>query len=211
MQEGFVNAYLESGFYPEWSSPGHRWCMIGNNSASVLADAWLKGVKVADVEKMFEGILHGTEHYHPQVHSSGRLGHEYYNSLGYVPYDVNINENVARTLEYAYNDWCIWRLAKDIKRPQEEIERFAKRAMNYRNVFDKESRLMRGRNKDGEFQKPFSPLKWGDAFTEGNSWHYTWSVFHDPQGLIDLMGGDKEFCMMLDSVFTVPPHFDDSY
>ncbi len=211
MQEGFVNVYRESGFFPEWSSPGHRGCMIGNNSASVLADAYLKGVKVEDSETMFEGILHGTKNVHPKVSSSGRLGHEYYNTLGYVPYDVKINENTARTLEYAYNDWCIYRLAKELKRPQEEIDLFAKRAMNYRNVFDKETRLMRGRNKDGKFMTPFSPLKWGDAFTEGNSWHYTWSVFHDPQGLIDLMGGEKVFVEMLDSVFTVPPHFDDSY
>lgn len=211
MQEGFVNVYRESGFFPEWSSPGHRGCMIGNNSASVLADAYLKGVKVEDTETMFEGILHGTKNVHPKVSSSGRLGHEYYNTLGYVPYDVKINENTARTLEYAYNDWCIYRLAKELKRPQEEIDLFAKRAMNYRNVFDKETRLMRGRNKDGKFMAPFSPLKWGDAFTEGNSWHYTWSVFHDPQGLINLMGGDKVFVEMLDSVFTVPPHFDDSY
>jgi predicted alpha-1,2-mannosidase len=114
-------------------------------------------------------------------------------------------------LEYAYDDWCIYRLAKELKRPQEEIDLYRKRAQNYRNVFDKETKLMRGRMKDGSFQKPFSPLKWGDAFTEGNSWHYTWSVFHDPQGLIDLMGGDKEFVNMLDSVFTVPPIFDDSY
>ena len=211
MQEGFVNVYRESGFFPEWSSPGHRGCMIGNNSASVLADAYLKDVKVEDTETMFEGILHGTKNVHPKVSSSGRLGHEYYNTLGYVPYDVKINENTARTLEYAYNDWCIYRLAKELKRPQEEIDLFAKRAMNYRNVFDKETRLMRGRNKDGKFMAPFSPLKWGDAFTEGNSWHYTWSVFHDPQGLIDLMGGEKVFVEMLDSVFTVPPHFDDSY
>ncbi len=211
MQEGFVNVYRESGFYPEWSSPGHRWCMVGNNSASVLADAYLKGVCVEDVETMFEGILAGTVAHHPEVHSSGRLGHEYYNTLGYVPYDVNVNENVARTLEYAYDDWCIWRLAKALGRPEAEVELFAQRAMNYRNVFDKESGLMRGRLKSGEFQTPFSPLKWGDAFTEGNSWHYTWSVFHDPQGLIDLMGGDEKFVATLDRVFTEPPHFDDSY
>ena len=80
-----------------------------------------------------------------------------------------------------------------------------------KNLFDKETKLMRGKNKDGNFMAPFSPLKWGDAFTEGNSWHYTWSVFHDPQGLIDLMGGRKEFITMLDSVFAVPPVFDDSY
>lgn len=211
IQEGLINTYKESGFFPEWASPGHRGCMIGNNSASVLVDAYLKGVKVDDVNALYEGLLYGTEHVHPKVHSTGRLGHEYYNELGYVPYDANINENVARTLEYAYNDWCIYRLAKALKRPKKELKLFAKRAMNYRNVFDIESCLMRGRNKDGRFQVPFSPLKWGDAFTEGNSWHYSWSVFHDPQGLIELMGGKERFVQMLDSVFTVPPLFDESY
>ena len=211
IQEGLINTYKESGFFPEWASPGHRGCMIGNNSASVLVDAYMKGVKVDDVETLYEGLVHGTENVHPQVPSTGRLGHEYYNKLGYVPYDVKINENTARTLEYAYDDWCIYKLAKELKRPKKEIELYAKRAMNYRNVYDKESKLMRGRNEDGTFQTPFSPLKWGDAFTEGNSWHYSWSVFHDPQGLIDLMGGKKEFVQMLDSVFAVPPLFDDSY
>ena len=211
IQEGLLNAYRESGFFPEWASPGHRGCMVGNNSASVLADAWIKGVRVDDVETLYEGLLHGTENVHPEVSSTGRLGHEYYNKLGYIPYDVGINENVARTLEYAYDDWCIYRMAKALNRPKQEQELFAKRALNYRNVFDKKSRLMRGRNEDGTFQSPFSPLKWGDAFTEGNSWHYTWSVFHDPQGLIDLMGGEEAFVQMLDSVFTVPPLFDESY
>jgi len=211
IQEGLVNAYKESGFFPEWASPGHRGCMVGNNSASVLADAWLKGVRVDDVETLYEGLLHGTKNVHPEVSSTGRWGHEYYNTLGYIPYDVGINENVARTLEYAYDDWCILQMAKALNRPKKEQKLFAKRALNYRNVFDKESRLMRGRNEDGTFQAPFSPLKWGDAFTEGNSWHYTWSVFHDPQGLIDLMGGEEAFVQMLDSVFTVPPLFDDSY
>ena len=211
IQEGLVNTYKESGFFPEWASPGHRGCMVGNNSASVLADAWLKGVRVDDVQTLYEGLMHGTENVHPKVSSTGRWGHEYYNKLGYVPYNVGINENVARTLEYAYDDWCILQMAKALDRPKKEQELLAKRALNYRNVFDPESRLMRGRNKDGTFQSPFSPLKWGDAFTEGNSWHYTWSVFHDPQGLIDLMGGDEAFVQMLDSVFTVPPLYDDSY
>ena len=211
IQEGLINTYKESGFFPEWASPGHRGCMVGNNSASVLVDAYLKGVQVKEVETLYEGLLHGTENVHPEVSSTGRLGHEYYNKLGYVPYDVKINENTARTLEYAYNDWCIYQLAKELKRPKKELKLFAKRAMNYQNVFDKESKLMRGRNENGEFQAPFSPLKWGDAFTEGNSWHYSWSVFHDPQGLINLMGGKECFVQMLDSVFTVPPLFDDSY
>lgn len=211
IQEGLINTYKESGFFPEWASPGHRGCMIGNNSASVLVDAYMKGVKVDDVKTLYEGLIHGTENVHPEVSSTGRLGYQYYNKLGYVPYDVKINENTARTLEYAYDDWCIYQLAKALNRPKKEIELFAKRAMNYRNVFDKESKLMRGRNENGQFQSPFSPLKWGDAFTEGNSWHYSWSVFHDPQGLIDLMGGKKMFITMLDSVFAIPPVFDDSY
>ena len=211
IQEGLINTYKESGFFPEWASPGHRGCMIGNNSASVLVDAYMKGVKVDDVKTLYEGLIHGTENVHPEVSSTGRLGYQYYNKLGYVPYDVKINENTARTLEYAYDDWCIYQLAKALNRPKKEIELFAKRAMNYRNVFDKESKLMRGRNENGQFQSPFSPLKWGDAFTEGNSWHYSWSVFHDPQGLIDLVGGKKMFITMLDTVFAVPPVFDDSY
>ena len=211
MQEGLINTYKESGFFPEWASPGHRGCMVGNNSASVLVDAYMKGVKVDDLETMYKGLIHGTENVHPTVSSTGRLGHEYYNKLGYVPYDVKIHENAARTLEYAYNDWCIYQIAKELGRPKKELELYARRAMNYKNLYDKESKLMRGKNADGTFQSPFSPLKWGDAFTEGNSWHYTWSVFHDPQGLIDLMGGKDSFVMMLDSVFAVPPLFDDSY
>lgn len=211
IQEGLVNTYKESGFFPEWASPGHRGCMVGNNSASVLVDAYMKGVKVDDLKTLYEGLLHGTKNVHPEVSSTGRLGYEYYNKLGYVPCDVKIHENAARTLEYAYDDWCIYKLAKELKRPKKEIKLFAERAMNYKNLFDLETKLMRGKKENGEFMKPFSPLKWGDAFTEGNSWHYTWSVFHDPQGLIDLMGGDKAFVSMLDSVFSVPPVFDDSY
>ena len=211
IQEGLINTYKESGFFPEWASPGHRGCMVGNNSASILVDAYLKGVKVEDVETLYKGLIYGTEHVHPEVSSTGRLGHEYYNKLGYVPYDVDIKENAARTLEYAYDDWCIYQLAKQLDRPKKEVKLFAKRAMNYKNLFDPESKLMRGKNADGTFQSPFSPLKWGDAFTEGNSWHYSWSVFHDPQGLIDLMGGDDVFVSMMDSVFSVPPVFDDSY
>ena len=211
MQAGLVNAYKESGFLPEWASPGHRGCMVGNNSASIVADAYLCGLKNYDAETLWQAVVHGASAVHPTVSSTGRLGYEYYNKLGYVPYDVKINENVARTLEYAYDDWCIYEFGKALGKSKKELEPFRKRAFNYRNVFDSESKLMRGRLKNGKFQSPFSPLKWGDAFTEGNAWHYTWSVFHDPAGLIQLMGGKQTFNNMLDSVFNVPPLFDDSY
>ena len=211
MQEGLANVYKESGFLPEWASPGHRNCMVGNNSASVVADAYIKGLRGYDIETLWQAVKHGANAVHPNVSSTGRLGYEYYNKLGYVPYDVKINENVARTLEYAYDDWCIYQLGKTLGKPEKELAPFKKHAQNYRHVFDKETKLMRGRNKDGTFQSPFNPLKWGDAFTEGNSWHYTWSVFHDPQGLINLMEGNNNFNAMLDSVFNLPPVFDDSY
>ena len=211
IQEGLVNTYKESGFFPEWASPGHRGCMVGNNSASVLADAFLKGVRVQDVETLYEGLQWGTKNVHPDVSSAGRLGHEYYNTLGYIPCDVGIHENAARTLEYAYNDWCILQVAKAFDRPENEIRELEKRALNYRNLYNERYKLMCGKRKDGTFEPDFSPLKWGGNFTEGNSWHYTWSVFHDVQGLIELMGGNSEFVSMLDSVFAVPPHFDDSY
>jgi predicted alpha-1,2-mannosidase len=195
---------------PEWSSPGYANIMIGNNSASVVADAYIKGIHGYDIDTLFAALIKGANNEGP-IDAVARKGAAYYKELGYVPYDVNINESAARTLEYAYDDFCIWQLAKKLGRPAAEIALYAERAQNYRKLFDKESRLMRGRNKDGSFQKPFDPFKWGDAFTEGNSWHYTWSVFHDVEGLKQLMGGDKMFVSMLDSVFSMPPVFDSSY
>ena len=212
IQQGLANIARENDFLPEWSSPGHRDCMVGNNSASVVADAILKGVTPEeDWQVLYDCIVHGTENVHPQVSSSGRIGHEYYNTIGYIPYNVGINENVARTLEYAYNDWCILQLARKMGRPEDELRKWESRSGNWRNVFDPSHNLMRGRNADGTFQEPFSPYKWGGAFTEGNAWHYTWSVFHDVDGLIEAMGGKDSFAGMLDSVFVVPPVFDASY
>jgi predicted alpha-1,2-mannosidase len=128
-----------------------------------------------------------------------------------VPCDVGVNENTARTLEYSYDDFTIWKLSQVLKRPQEEIDRFYTRAQNYKHVFDPSTNFMRGKKKDGSWSTPFVPEKWGGDFTEGSSWHYTWSVFQDPQGLIDLMGGEKAFTDKLDAVFTTPPHYDCSY
>ncbi|GAA5021616.1 alpha-1 2-mannosidase [Marivirga lumbricoides] len=212
MQEGLSNAYDESGWLPEWASPGLRNVMVGNNSASVVADAYLKSGDAYkyDIENLYEALLHGANNAGP-MSAVGRAGAEYYKELGYVPYDVGINENAARTLEYAYDDFAIYQLAKALNKPKKEIELYKKRSMNYKKLYDPETKLMRGKNKDGKFMQPFNPFKWGDAFTEGNSWHYSWSVFHDIQGLIDLMGGNKVFVSQLDKVFSLPPVFDESY
>lgn len=97
-----------------------------------------------------------------RVSTTGRRGYEYYNKLGYVPYDVKINESAARTLEYAYDDWCIYRMGEKLGRPAEELEVYKKRSQNYRNLFDPKTKLMRGKNVDGTFQSPFNPFKWGE-------------------------------------------------
>ncbi|MGN8069627.1 GH92 family glycosyl hydrolase [Mucilaginibacter sp. 22184] len=210
MQEGLINDYKEGGWLPEWSSPGYADIMVGNNSASVVAEAYLKGLRGYDINTLYDALVHGANNEGP-ISATGRYGVKYYNELGYVPYDVKINENAARTLEYAYDDFAIYQLGKAIGKPESEIAIYKKRSQNYRNLFDPATGLMRGKNKDGSFETPFNPFKWGDAFTEGNSWHYSWSVFHDIQGLINLMGGKQKFVTKLDSVFTMPPIFDDSY
>jgi len=210
MQEGLINDYKEGGWLPEWSSPGYADIMVGNNSASVVAEAYIKGLRGYDIETLYQALIHGANNEGP-ISAVGRYGVKYYNELGYVPYDVKIDENAARTLEYAYDDYAIYELGKALGKPKEETEIYKKRSQNYRNLFDPQTGLMRGKNKDGSFETPFNPFKWGDAFTEGNSWHYTWGVFHDIQGLIDLMGGKKQFVAKLDSVFSLPPIFDSTY
>lgn len=210
MQAGLVNTYKEGGWLPEWASPGYRNIMVGNNSASVVADAYLKGARGYDINALYEAMLKGANAQGP-LEAVGRAGAADYNRLGYVPYDKGLNENAARTLEYAYDDFAIAQLGEALGRPRKEVALYRKRSQNYRNLFDKQTGLMRGRNQDGTFQTPFNPFKWGDAFTEGNSWHYTWSVFHDVDGLVQLMGGPRQFVAALDTVMTLPPKFDASY
>ncbi len=203
MQEGYLNAYKESGFLPEWASPGHRNIMIGNNTASVVADAYIKGLKGYDIETLWEALKHGANN-HLERTASGRVGVEHYNKFGYVPNNVGVGQNAARTLEYAYNDWTIYALGKALGKPASETDIYAQRAMNYKNVYNAERKLMSGRDDQGVFDPNFDPADWSGAFCEGNSWHWSFCVFHDPQGLIDLMGGDKEFNTVMDSVFILP-------
>jgi predicted alpha-1,2-mannosidase len=203
MQEGLVNAYKESGFLPEWASPGHRDCMVGNNSASVVTDAYIKGLRGYDIETLWEALKHGANA-HLRGTASGRLGYESYNQLGYVANNIGIGQNVARTLEYAYNDWAIYTLGKKLGKSESEIDIYKKRALNYKNVYHPERKLMVGKDNKGVFNPNFDAVDWSGEFCEGNSWHWSFCVFHDPQGLIDLMGGKKEFNTMMDSVFVIP-------
>ena len=212
MMEGLENCWKESGWLPEWSSPGLTDCMVGNNSASVVADAWLSGVRGNfDINELWKAVVHGANNAHPKLVSVGRAGVGHYNSKGYVPRDVGIRESAARTLEYAYDDWCIAQLGKSIGRPAEEIETYRKRSGNWRNVFDPMRKIACGRNADGSYDKDFNRFSWGGDFTEGCAVHYTWSVFHDIPGLVDAMGGRAEFERRLDEVFALPPDAEYSY
>jgi predicted alpha-1,2-mannosidase len=218
MMQGLVNTVKEGGWLPEWASPGYRDVMIGSNSANIIADAYANGVRGFDAETLYQAMVKNattsagrpTDKKGEVVSAVGREGVEYYNRLGYVPYDVGINENAARTLEYATADFSLSRFAAALGKT-DDAKLYAERAQNYRKLYDPQSGWMRGRNKDGSWETPFNPYKWGDAFTEGNALHYTWAVMQDTQGLIDLMGGDRKFVDRLDGIFTAPPIFDDSY
>ena len=183
--------------------PGHRDCMVGNNSASVVADAYIKGLRGYDIETLWEALKHGANA-HLRGTASGRLGYESYNQLGYVANNIGIGQNVARTLEYAYNDWAIYTLGKKLGKPESEIDIYKKHALNYKNVYHPERKLMVGKDNKGVFNPNFDAVDWSGEFCEGNSWHWSFCVFHDPQGLINLMGGKKEFNAMMDSVFVIP-------
>ena len=205
MQAGLLNAYLESGYLPEWSSPGHRDCMIGQNSASVVADAYIKGIRVPNQDKLWDAVTYGA-HHHLDRSASGRVGHDYYDRLGYVPCNVGIGQNVARTLEYAYNDWSIYTLGKAMGKSEAELAPYKKAALNYANVYNPARKLMCGREEQGAFNAEFVPENWSGEFCEGNSWHWSFCVFHDPAGLSKLMGGRDEMTEMMDSVFVLPSY-----
>ena len=212
MMEGLQNCWLESGWLPEWSSPGLTNCMIGNNSASVVADAYLSGVRGNfDIQELWKALVHGANNAHADFQAVGRCGASYYNEKGYVPRDVGIRESAARTLEYAYDDWCLAELGRAIGRPAAEVATYRARSANWRNVFDPVRKIAVGRHADGSFNAAFDPFSWGGDFTEGCALHYTWSVFHDVPGLMDAMGGPAAFERRLDEIFTLPPKAEYSY
>lgn len=206
MQGRYMNALLDAhdqcGWLPSWSQPGETGGMIGNHAISLLADAWAKGIRTFDPERALKAYAHEAMNKGPWGGANGRIFWKEYFQLGYVPYPESMG-STAQTLEYAYDDWCGYQLAKmiDNKFYQDVFER---QIYNYRNVFDKSTGFMRGKDKDGNWLTPFDPYEWGGPYCEGNAWHYTWSVFHDVQGLIDLFGSNEAMTNKMDSVFLAP-------
>ncbi len=208
--QGIVNAYDQSGWLPEWASPGHRDCMIGNHAFSLLADGWVKGIQNFDAKKAVAAMVHDANTQAPDFCKSiGRDGAKYYNSIGYVPYsnvpgDVSFREACAKTIEYAYDDFCAAQLAHAIG-DEADAKTFAHNAMNYTNIYDPKTGFMRGRHADGSWNEPFYPDEWGGPFTEGDSWQWSFSAMQDEPGLINLMGGDQAVAKKLDALFAAEP------
>ncbi|MDR1504752.1 MAG: GH92 family glycosyl hydrolase [Prevotella sp.] len=206
MQEQYMNALLDAhdqcGWLPSWSQPGETGGMIGNHAISLLADAWAKGIRTFDPGRALKAYAHEAMNKGPWGGANGRIFWKEYFQLGYVPYPES-SGSTAQTLEYAYDDWCGYELAR-MTGNRFYMDVFERQVYNYRNVFDPAVGFMRGKDKDGKWQEPFDPFVWGGPYCEGNAWHYTWSVFHDVQGLIDMFGGPDKMTAKMDSVFTVP-------
>ena len=201
----FINSllgkYEQRGILPFWelASDDTR-CMIGYHAIPVIADAWVKNIRGFDVPKAFKAMKHSAMQDHQ--------GLMHYKKLGFIPMEAESN-SVSRTVEYAYDDWCIAMMAKGLGN-QDEYARFTARSQFYRNLFDPSVGFMRGKSATGVWNPEFDPDKlspWGAGeFTEGNSWHYTFFVPHDVEGLIELMGGEQKFINKLDELFTHSGH-----
>lgn len=200
--QAMMAAQKQFGWFPSWSFPGETGGMLGNHSISLFADAWAKGIRTVSPDSILKAYAHEVFNKGPMGGANGRqCWHEYF-TLGFVPFPLS-HGCVSQTLEYAYDDWCAYQLAKSCgNKFYEDI--FARHMYNYRNLWDAKTGFFRGRGEDGRFYEPFDPLAWGGPYTEGNAWHYIWSVFQDVQGLINLYGSDKAFTDKMDSVFAQP-------
>jgi predicted alpha-1,2-mannosidase len=198
----FINTMLfireQQGKLPVWSLAGNETnCMIGYHAVPVIADAIHKNFTGFDYEKALEGAIHSA--------SLDFRGLNHYRKFGYIPSELE-NESVAKTMEYAIDDWCIAQMASDLGKA-DIAEEFHQRSLNYRNLFDTTIMFVRGRMSDGSWRPDFDPLyshHTRSDFTEGNGWQYTWLAPHDVDGLVSLFGSSKMFLNRLDSLFRVP-------
>ncbi len=186
-----LRMYEQGGLLPVWElAANETWCMIGYHSIPVITDAYFKGIRKYDVGKAFEAMKKSAEEDHH--------GLRYYKQFGYIPADKE-GESVSKTLEYAYDDWCIAMMAKDLDK-QKDYKRYIQRAQYYKNIFDPETRFMRGKM-NGMFVEPFNPAEVNFMLTEANTWQYSFFVPQDISGLMDLLGGKRAFVERLDTLF----------
>ena len=188
----FLHQYEEGGMLPVWElSSNETWCMIGYHSVPVIADAWLKGIRGFDAEKAMEAMKHSALQDH--------LGLASYREMGFIPADEEA-ESVSRTLEYAYDDWCIAMMAQAMGREQ-DYQEFIRRAQYYKNLWDPSTGFMRAK-RNNRWIYPFDPYEVNFNYTEANAWQYSFYVPQDIPGLITLLGGKEAFSGKLDELFS---------
>ena len=201
--QALLDAQQQCGWLPSWSFPSETGGMLGNHAISLLTDAWAKGIRSFDPQKALQAYFHEATNKGPWGSANGRPGWKEYYEMGYVPFTKQTEGATAWTLEFAYDDFCGYQLAKMTKQPFYENV-FSRQMYNYKNLYDSTTGFMRAKDAEGNWITPFDPLDWGGPYTEGNAWHWTWSVFHDVQGLINLMKGEDNFITKIDSVFSIP-------
>ncbi len=206
MLVAFINEYKEGGWLPRWLSIGECGCMPSTLVDAVIADGAVKGFIDNDLlELALEGMIKHSVTNAPHKRF-GRNSAESYCKLGYVPYEEE-KETVNLTLDAAYGDWCIAEIAKTLGKKDIEKE-YRKRALNYKNLFDRETGFMRAKNKKGEFRPDFTPIGWGRDYTEGSAWQNSFAVPHDMEGLAKLYGGKDKLIAKIDELFATPPHYE---
>lgn len=201
MSRSFVTMYDASGELPLWPlSAGETYTMIGYHSVSVLADAYLKGILSDDfdIQHAYEAMKVSSD--------NNKKGSDYYIKYGFIPSNIK-RESVSCLLEYAYDDWCIAQVATKLGH-KEDAERYTQRALSYINVFDGDTKFLRGKRLDGNWESPFNPYAPGRAYTEATAWQYRYFVPHDVKGMAQLFGGYDEFTNALDDLFTADSKID---
>lgn len=203
--EGWTQACREGGWFPQWASPGYRACMVGTHVDAVMADAVVRGVRGFDLETAYAGMRKHASEPGDKDGNYGRIGIADYLKKGYVASD-NYHESVARSLDYAYDDFCLAQIAAVLGK-EDDKKLFLARSQNYRHLYDPSVGFMRAKKANGEWG-PFREFQWGDPYVEGGPWQSSWAVPHDPDGLIELMGGREAFVAKLEQMLTMPPHFE---
>lgn len=192
MIHSFLHIYDASGELPLWPlSAGETGTMIGYHSASVIADAYMKGIRGFDAEKALEALVVSSE--------KNQKGADYYISKGFIPSNIK-KESISCLLEFAYDDWCIAQLAQALGK-QEIYDTYIRRSQQFLNVFDGATRFFRPKRMDGNWETPFNPNEVGRAYTEATAWQYRFFVPHDVNGMVQLFGGKEAFTSALDDIF----------
>ncbi len=196
-----VNSYLDiydaSGELPIWPlSAAETGTMIGYHSVSVIADAYLKGIRGFDAEKALDAMKVSSE--------KNKKGADYYIKYGFIPSNIK-KESISCLLEFAYDDWCIARMAQEMGK-EDVYRKYIERSQNYINVFDGSTKFFRGKRMDGNWETSFNPFEVGRSYTEATAWQYRFSVPYDVNGMVQLFGGKEKFITALDSIFIADPN-----